>query len=349
MFTGPHTIRLRFMLVIMALLWLILFVRIGDIQFFKHEKSLKNAVSQSVKPVTLTASRGRIIDRNNVPLTVNLLSASYGVRPEEVANVGETARILSTAADISQALIETKLASKKPFFWLVRQANASMIRDLDRADIKGLHKLQGSRRYYPLGKVGAQVIGYTDVDGKGIEGCELYVDDDLSGWNGRSRVFKDAKGKEVQSFDRPDVEPLDGLDVALTIDCRIQEIVEEELEETVHRLKAGWGGAIVLNPANGEILAMSNVPRLNPNDPASFTPDVIKSGYWRNRLVTDMFEPGSTYKIVVFIEALESGVLHEMILSIAKTGSIRYIVTQSMMRINWKLFRHGRFLYIPLI
>lgn len=311
MHEGPHITRLRFVIILMGFFWLILWGRVGIIQGLRHKHYNHLAVKQRVKPVTLTANRGCILDRNGVQLAVNLSSASYGIRPEEITDVEGTALALCAATGMSPESILPVLTSDKSFLWLIRQPDISVIRELDREHIIGLHKIDKFRRYYPLGKIGAQMIGYTDVDGRGIEGCELYADNELSGRNGSSVEYIDAFGRAGQSLDRPDVEPQDGLDVLLTIDWRIQEIADEALEEGVEAMNALWGGAIVLDPGTGEILAMSNVPGFDPNDPVSFNPETFDPGIRRNRIVTDMLEPGSTFKIVTFIEALESGILHE--------------------------------------
>jgi len=320
---GPHVTRLRFVTVVIALLWLVLWGRIAVLQGFRHERYLKRANDQRIEPVTLSAPRGCIFDRNGEKLADNLSSWSYGVRPSEIEDVEEAVSLLSRAAGMSSSAVRSKLVSKKSFVWLVRQADGALAKRLDATGLAGLHRIEESRRYYPLGKVGSHLIGYTDIDGAGIEGCELYLDDELTGRSGKSYVFRDARGRVVQSLDDPDIEPLNGLDVVLTIDRRIQEIAGEEIEACVEELQALWGGVIVLDTGTGEILAMSNVPRFDPNDPRSFDPAVTDPAVRRNRLVTDMLEPGSTFKIVTFTEALESGVVTEDDLVDCENGKFR--------------------------
>ena len=298
-------------MVVMTAMWCILWARVGMLQGPGHEKYYDTALKQRIKDVTVTANRGCIYDRNGVAVAVNLSSASYGVRPEEIVDVDATANALSSATGMTVASIKPILTSQKKFLWLVRQADAAVIRKIDSADITGLHKHRISRRYYPLGKTGAQVIGYTDVDGRGIEGCELYYDNYLSGHNGRSIAFRDAKGRSLLSLDEPEIEARNGFDVQLTIDRRIQEIADEELEACVSAVNAVWGGAIILDTGSGEILAISNAPKFDPNDNSSYDPNICDPAIRRNRIVTDMQEPGSTFKIVPFIEAIESGVLSE--------------------------------------
>jgi len=286
-------------------------IKIGVIQIVDHNQLHRSAQNQRIKAVTLQGKRGNIFDCNGVLLAMNLESASYALRYKDIENVDKTVRILSEANGISVNKIRSLITSKKNFQWLTRQADSSVIEKLDRASLKGVEKIPELKRYYPLGKIASQVIGYTDIDGKGIEGCEFFFNDELSERNGRSIVFRDAKQRITPSFDEPIIEPMDGLDIVLTLDWRIQEIAEEELEISIKKWNARSGGVIVLDTETGDILAMANVPRFDPNDAAYFNPDNFNPEYRKNRLATDMIEPGSTFKVVPFIEALESGIIHE--------------------------------------
>jgi len=306
MYGGPHLTRLRFMTVVIGVLWCLLLWKVTVIQWVEHEKYRARAEKQRIRPVTLKARRGCILDRNGIPLALTVSSASYEIRPGEMKDVSRAARLLSAATGKSVSHVMKLLTSKRKYCWLVRQADDEVCARLDGINLRGVRKICETRRCYPFGKVGAHVLGYCNVDGKGIEGCELFADDELSGRDGRSIQLIDGTGKAALSLERPVLEPEDGLDVRLTIDWRIQEITDEELEQSVESLDAVWGGAVVLDPVTGEVLAMSNVPSFDPNRPASFEPEVR-----RNRIVTDMVEPGSTFKVVTFIEALESGVLDE--------------------------------------
>ncbi|MCD6307570.1 MAG: hypothetical protein J7M24_01095 [Candidatus Latescibacteria bacterium] len=248
MHSGPHVSRLKLVMVVIAMLWLVLWGRVAFLQGFRHQFYLKRANDQRIERVTLGAPRGCIFDRNGEKLADNLSSWSYGVRPSEIANVGEASNLLSKAAGMSSSAVRAKLVSKKSFVWLVRHTDGAMAKRLDATGLAGLQRIEESRRYYPFGKIGAHLIGYTDIDGAGIEGCELYLDDDLTGRSGESYVFHDARGRAVLSLDEPDIKPLNGLDVVLTIDRRIQEIADEELEACVAEFDAVWGGVIISTP-----------------------------------------------------------------------------------------------------
>lgn len=308
MHTGSHVTRQKLLIVILGIMWIVLAVQLSLIQLVKHEDYLKKALKQRVGKYAIRARRGTLTDRNGVAMAVSRVSASYGVSPSQIETRNESARLLAEATGKSYEDVSSILSSDKPFLWLVRQAEPEVMKKLDALKIKGVHKQPAFNRAYPLGKVGAQIIGITDVDGFGIEGSELYFNDSLMGRDGLSTVLWDAKGRAFPTFDDPIIEPQYGLDIMLTIDWRIQEIAERELEGCLERTNARWCGAIVLDAETGEILAMANVPRFYPNEsgPMSKTPE-----YMRNRLVTDMFEPGSIFKIVAFSEMLETGLLSE--------------------------------------
>ena len=309
--TGPHITRQKFVMLLVFFLWICMAVKIGIIQIVDHHQLHRSAQNQRIKTVTLRGKRGNIFDCNGVQLAMNLESASYALRYKDIEDVDKTVRILSDATGISVNRIRSLIASEKNFQWLVRQADSSVIEKLDRANLKGVEKIPELKRYYPLGRIASQVVGYTDIDGKGIEGCEFFFNDELSGRNGRSIVLRDAKQRITPSFDEPIIEPRDGFDIVLTLDWQIQEIAEEELEVGIKKYNAISGGVIVLNTETGDILAMANVPRFDPNDTAYFNSNNFNPEYRKNRLATDMIEPGSTFKLVPFIEALESGIINE--------------------------------------
>ena len=312
--TGPHVTRQKLVMLLVVVLWISMAVKVGIIQLIDHDQLFEKAQKQRKKIVKVKSSRGDIYDRNGVQLSMNIESTSFGIRPKnykESEDIDVTVAILTEATGINSQQIKKKLTSKEGFQWLVRQAESPVLKKLDNIHLGCIEKITELKRYYPFGKIAAQVIGYTDIDGKGIEGCEFFFNDELSGRDGRSIEYRDAKRRVTPSLDKPLIGTQHGLDVVLTLDWRIQEIAEEELEEGIDKWKADSGGVLVLNTETGEILAMANVPRFDPNDAAYFNPVYFEPKFRKNRLVTDMVEPGSTFKIVTFIEALESGIINE--------------------------------------
>jgi cell division protein FtsI/penicillin-binding protein 2 len=317
--SGPHITRQKFVSVIMAAMWLALAAKTGFIQIVDHDRLYQKSVNQSTQSVTLKAERGTIMDRNGAQMAVTVNSASYAVWPRKVAEPKAAAGVLSEASGLSYDRVMNALTSKKNYVYLLRNAELETMQKMDaaldslndpiRVKMKAFDRLPEQKRRYPLGKIGSHVIGYTDVDSRGIEGLEKFFDRELAGSDGRSVLIRDAMQRTNRFIPEEVVEARDGLNLKLTIDSRLQEIAEAELEAAVDSSKAKYGGLIILDSSTGEILAMANAPRFNPNDPASF--NALDPNLRRNRLVTDMLEPGSTFKIVTFAEALETGVISE--------------------------------------
>ena len=285
--------------------------KIANIQVVNHNRFSDWAQNQHEKQVTVEGGRGEIYDRNNVQLAMNLETASYGLRCKTIKNIDETVSLLADATDISSQKIRSMIAEGKNFQWLIRKADRSTMQRLDRLNLECIEKFPELKRYYPNGMVASQIIGWTDVDGKGIEGCEYFLNDTLTGRNGQSIVYRDAKQRITPTLEEPMIKPLDGSDIVLTIDSVIQEIAEDELVNGISQWNAISGGVIVMNTNTGEILAMANAPRFDANESSNFESSNFDPKYRKNRLITDMMEPGSTFKIVAFIEGLESGVINE--------------------------------------
>lgn len=322
--TGPHILRQKFVQVLVILIWMFMGAKLFEIQFLRHEELQRDARSQRKKTVTVEGARGGIYDRNGKQLAMNRESASYGIRKEYIEDMESEIALISLASDISVQEIRKRLNTRSGFQYLVRLPDNVVMEALDTLNLKCIEKEPQLRRYYPLGKIAAQVVGYTDIDLKGIDGSEYFFNGELSPRMGRSIMLYDARRQRMPSFDEPPiVEPRDGRDIYLTIDWRIQEIAEEELESGVQKFNARSGGVIVLDTENGTVLAMANVPRFDPNDPAYFDPLNFRPEYRRNKLLTDMIEPGSTFKIVTFIEALESGIIDENTTIDCENGAIK--------------------------
>lgn len=303
----------------MSGMWVLLAVNTGIIQFLDHDQLARTAAKQSTQAMTLKAARGTISDRNGEPMAVTMASASYAVWPRKIRDKATAARVISAASGIDLGKLRSILNADTGHVYLLRHADRETMQKMDaaldsidnplRVKKRAFERTAEQRRRYPLGKIGSHVIGYTDVDCRGIEGLEKFFNRELAGSDGRSLQLRDAKLRTDRFLSEPVVQAQDGLNMRLTIDWRIQEIAEEELEAQVEKSQAKYGGIIILDSATGEILAMANAPRFDPNDPASF--NKLDPNYRRNRLVTDMIEPGSTFKVITFAEAFETGVVDE--------------------------------------
>ncbi|WP_274585722.1 penicillin-binding protein 2 [Neisseria leonii] len=277
----------------------------------KYEEYKKYGDDRFVRTVTLPASRGLITDRNGTRLAISAPTESLYAVPAGMEMPGdEQLAQLSALLDMPQETLRSRLVRKETesgrpveFVYLKRQLPKETADKIAALNIKGLAFEKEAKRHYPSGRLFAQVVGFTNIDGKGQEGLELALEKRLRGENGAKVVLRDNKGNIVDGIDSPrNREPKDGLDVRLSLDQRIQTLVYEELNKAVayHRAKAG--SAVVLDAQTGEILALVNAPDYDPNKPGK-----ADSEQRRNRAVTDMLEPGSALKPFPVAKALDDG------------------------------------------
>jgi len=257
-----------------------------------------------VQPIA--AHRGMILDRHGEPLAISTPVDAIWVHPKkfmtEQTRWVEVAKLL----DLNIKEIRNKVLSRqnKEFVYLKRNVAPSIANNVMKLEVSGVSLQREYKRYYPAGEVAAHVIGFTNVDDQGQEGLELAYDEWLRGEPGRQRVIKDRLGRVIQRVEQISAAKA-GKDIQLSIDRRIQYLTYRELKRAVVKHKARSGSAVVLDARNGEVLAMVNQPAYNPNNHRN-----IKSSQFRNRAVTDVFEPGSTIKPFTVVAALESGRFH---------------------------------------
>ncbi len=275
-------------------------IRLVVVQYLANDAYTDRAESQHVRDTPVRARRGQILDRNKRVLATTLESQSFFVNHISDADTRRAIAVrFSREAGKSTSRMMQKLDGERSFVWLARK----MVDGPDLDDLPdGVGHVVEMRRSYPMATVASQLIGYTDVDNVGIEGVERSFDPLLRGHTGEISSRVDALGRAIGDFGVVKLMPEDGADLVLTIDADYQSIAEEELEAAVAHFEAESGIAIVSDPATGEILAMANVPLYDPNSFGRFP-----AGVRRNRAVTDIFEPGSTFKIVAVAGALEEG------------------------------------------
>ncbi len=247
--------------------------------------------------------RGMIFDRHGEPLAISTPVDSVWAEPGELGEVRAQwpalARVLGMSVrEIAQAV---RHSQGREFMYLKRHVTPGQAEQVKTLNIAGVGLTREYRRYYPSGTVAGHVVGFTDVDDQGLEGIELAYDKQLRAIPGRKRVLKDRYGNIVESVESVTL-PLPGKDVTLSLDRRLQYLVYRELKTAVATHHARGASAVVLDARTGEVLAMVNEPGFNPNNRSS-----LRSSVFRNRAVTDVFEPGSTVKPFTIAAALESG------------------------------------------
>lgn len=297
------TLRSRFAAACLLVAGFALVAQAVHLQVFNTEFLTRQADLRHLRVAKLSAHRGVITDRNGEPLAVSTPVDSIWVDPRQIVQsaerIPELAAALRTDAD-ALARRMTSNADKK-FLYLRRHMRSSDAAVIVGLDIPGIEIEREYRRYYPAGEVVGHLIGFTNIDDMGQEGLELEFDHWLAGEAGKKRVIKDRLGQIVEDVERIK-QPSPGRELAVSIDLRIQYLAYRELKAAIQRTGATAGSVVVLDVETGEVLAMVNQPAYNPNDRAQFSPK-----NYRNRAITDIFEPGSSLKPLIVAAALESG------------------------------------------
>jgi cell division protein FtsI (penicillin-binding protein 3) len=256
-----------------------------------------------LRTVQISAHRGSITDRNGEPLAVSTPVDSIWANPQEIKPALARLPELARALDRDQDWLARRVTSSpdREFVYLRRHLPPDQAADVLRLGVPGLGSLREYRRYYPTGEVAGHLLGFTDVDDRGQEGLELAFDYWLAGESGSKRVIQDRLGRVIGDVEL--VKPArPGRILRTSIDLRLQYIAYRELKRAVTDSAARSGSAVLLDPRSGEVLAIVSQPAFNPNDRAQLDP-----AHYRNRAVTDIFEPGSSFKPFIVAAALESG------------------------------------------
>ncbi|MGH7786085.1 MAG: penicillin-binding transpeptidase domain-containing protein, partial [Candidatus Binatia bacterium] len=265
----------------------------------------QRADRQHHQQVPMTAQRGAILDRSGEPLVLSRESAAVYLRPRELAAGPETLRTVARLLDLPQDYVVQRAAAAAPFVWLRRQVPLDRWTAIEDMKVPGIGSQPARQRVYPHGPLAGQVLGFTGVDGHGLEGIERARDAELQGEVVEAVVVgHDARGRRFELDEEMGSLPRAGAEVELTIDAGLQRVAEAELERAVATFQAKAGTVVVLDPHTGEVLAMATVPRFDPNQFAAAT-----AAQYRNRAITDVYEPGSTFKAMLAASALTEGVV----------------------------------------
>ncbi|QGZ65642.1 peptidoglycan D,D-transpeptidase FtsI family protein [Paraburkholderia acidisoli] len=265
--------------------------------FYQHQGEIRQ-----VSDIDLSASRGRITDRDGRPLALNLptrtlwLDAQAPGSPASPSQIDALAHVLQIDPD----LVTRAYASHRRFVYLSRQVDPDLAERAMRLDLPGVYASKGYRRFYPEAAVASNVVGFTGIDGRGQEGIERAANARLSGVDGWRRALHDARGNVIATLAQ--AAPRDGTDIGLSLDSPVQFAAYRALQNAVQRFDARSGSAIVLDAHTGEVLAMANWPSFDPNTRARTSGLAM-----RNRAVTDVFEPGSVMKPLTIALALQQG------------------------------------------
>jgi cell division protein FtsI (penicillin-binding protein 3) len=272
------------------------YVQIVDAPFF-----LKQGQARYGHTLELPASRGRVVDRNGLILAASVPAPSIWAIPKDLEGDARERRKLAALLGMTSAELENRLRDNPNFVWLRRQVDdgvALAVRDLR---LRGIHEVREYKRKYPEGEAAAHVVGFTNVEDRGQEGVELAFQKDLAGRDGTRRVIKDRLGRVIEDVG-DSIAPVDGRDIGLAVDSKVQFFAYQRIRDAVAAHKAKAGSVVVLDAQSGEVLALANFPSYVPGDRKNLT-----GAQLRNRALTDTFEPGSTMKPFVAAWAMESG------------------------------------------
>ncbi len=266
-----------------------------------HQWFLLKAKGQQIKREAIPVKRGVILDRRGRELAINLDTESIYCDPSEIATPDRVASALSNAMNKKPDIILAKLVSKNRFNWIERKVSIEDTQKIKDLRLKGIGFAPDIKRFYPKGSLASHLIGFVGIDNNGLEGVERKFDKYLSARAEKISVLRDARGNSLSEGLSREIK---GNNVILTIDEGLQYILEKNLDDAVLHWKAASATAIMMDPYTGEVLAMASRPTFDLNSPADVT-----AARRRNRAVTDCYEPGSTFKIVVGTAALEEGVV----------------------------------------
>ena len=273
-----------------------LYVQVIGSEFFQRQGEIRYA-----RTLDLPASRGRILDRNGQILGSSIPAPSLWAIPKDFdAEPAQRLQLAKLLGMTGKELAE-RLNDNPNFVWLRRQVEDPVAQGVLALNLKGIHQVREYRRRYPEGEAATHVVGFTNVEDKGQEGIELAYQKELSGRNGTRRVIKDRLGRVVEDIG-DSVAPVDGRDIELSIDSKVQFFAYQRIRDAVAEHKAKAGSVVVLDARSGEVLALANFPSYTPSDRRNLT-----GAQLRNRALTDTFEPGSTVKPFIAAWALETG------------------------------------------
>jgi cell division protein FtsI (penicillin-binding protein 3) len=285
----------------LTLLWITaVFGRLAYLQLFCHSEYLARAARQQQRIIEITPKRGSIYDRNMHPLAMSIPVDSVFAVPFEVGDVQLEAQLLSRVLNIPRDVLETRLGSSQTFVWIARKVPPDKREAVEALNLKGIYFQKENQRIYPKRDLAAHVLGFVDLDEKGLGGIEHELDGQIRGKSEKIVVMADARQRW---FDGGEAQREQGVSVILTLDEKVQYIAERELAAAIAKTHAMAGTVMVMNPSTGEILALANWPKFNPN-----AANEVPAESRMNRAVTALYEPGSTFKLITLAAAFDQGI-----------------------------------------
>ena len=308
--------RLYFLGAVLLFWCLAICARLIYLQVFRYGNFVKQAEHQQQRAIPLSAKRGVIYDRDGHELAMSVLVDSAFAVPGEVKDLPTAVSLITRITGADRNVVLADCRNHKTFCWVARKADDETIQRIKSLNLQGIHFQKEPRRFYPARDLAAQVVGSVGMEDVGQSGIEHEFDDELRGRAGKMFISVDARRQWFADIEK---QPEPGENIVLTIDKNIQYIAEKELDQAIHDTQAIAGTVIVENPHTGEILALANRPTFNPNLRKQITPAALS-----DRAVSDVYEPGSTFKLVTISAALEEKITNPEEIFDCQMGSIVY-------------------------
>lgn len=316
--------RSKFLVACIGLSFCVLLGRAAYVQIIGSDFFQRQGESRYARTLELPANRGRILDRNGLILASSVPAPSIWAIPKDFDADRGQRRELARLLGMTAAELDKRLGDNPNFVWLRRQIDEDVAERVKALGLKGVHQVKEYKRRYPEGEAVAHVVGFTDIEDRGQEGVELAFQQELAGRHGQRRVIRDRLGRIVEDIGES-VAPVDGRDIQLSIDSKIQFFAYQRLRDAVAEHRAQAGSVVVLDVRSGEVLALANYPSYDPAKREN-----LSGAQLRNRALTDTFEPGSTMKPFVAALSLETGRVSPN--TVIDTGSGWMTITGSTIR-----------------
>ncbi len=335
-------VRIATLLSLFLVLFIALVTRAYQIQVLNGQNLKARADRQHTANLRVESERGIIFDRNGEKLAVSVMSDSVCADPSKIEDIRGTATKLAAILNVDGKTLLKKMSGAKNFCWLARRITPDQTALVENLDLDGIFIIKEPKRFYPNGELAGHLIGFVGMDASGLEGLEFRFDEHLKGAPEQLRWTRDAKGKRLYPrIDSATAKQKESTNLILTIDSRIQYLVESQLKAAVQSKGAKGGMAVVMDPKTGEILALANEKGFDPNNFSK-----IGAAGGKNRIITDCFDPGSTFKPFLAAAALEEGVHKETDQIFCENGN--YAVADRVIR-EAQRKKHGYLSFADII
>ena len=344
MFQKKENSKIKIFLVIFIVLFIVIIGRVIYIELFEYKKLFSLANDLWSRDLPIEGDRGLILDRNGVVLADNITTTSLVLIPNQIKNKDKVSSELAKILNVSKEEMD-KHVKKNVSIERVhpegRRLDYSIANKIEKLDFDGVYLVRESKRYYPYGNTLSHVLGYVGIDNQGLSGIELMYDKYLTGESGAIKYYSDAKGNKLEISEKY-LAPTPGMNIYLTIDINIQLALERELNNVSSTLEPDNSLGIVIDPNNGEILAMASRPTFDSNNYKDYSSSVLS----RNLPIWMTYEPGSTFKIITMASAIEEKVIDIFKDTFYDSGSVHINGT----RIGcWKSGGHGLQTYLQVL